>query len=503
MLRRIGSVFLIMVSLISAEITVTAGVDRNTVPINQTLTYTITVTGETNLPNLDIPAIQDFVVVGKSTSTQFQFINGQQSSSRGFIYELQPKKQGQAKIPALTFAIDGKQYQTNPLEITVSKPQDTQGQVRRQLFGFPEPGEAPVTGKVTLSKQSVYPGEKILVTALLQTDQQIYQGPVFAPLTGKGCVITPIDAQPQHVQAGYLVRSLVYAIDRKILLEPLLVQYQASPFSPVESKQLTAPSITVRALPNPPEEYSGAVGQFNWEVMLKSLPINTVGEAIACTITLHGQGNLDMVNELSLPSTENYSWTLDSLKDNSVGLKAERMYSYSCVPQEPGKIVLPKISFIYFDPGTSRYKVLQYALPVIQVKSSARRTLENPANQGLVIPWPLISVIGYVILALGFVTGAGLVWYTFNNQFIQRLRTLEKSKDFLRESKLLLHDYVWRMYRFNISGASVETLEKSLPARQKQEIIELIRLIETAAYSPQKPQGEIIKKLATIIKNLR
>ena len=80
--------------LYAADIEITTAVDRQTVPVNQTVQYTLAVDSAADIPGLNLPAMNDFVVVGQSSATQIQIVNGKQTGSRSYIYVLQPKQQG-------------------------------------------------------------------------------------------------------------------------------------------------------------------------------------------------------------------------------------------------------------------------------------------------------------------------------------------------------------------------------------------------------------------------
>ena len=111
---------------------VSAYFDRDTVYQGDTVNLTIEAKGQiqNSQPDLD-PLSKDFYVLGTSTKSQVQIINGRQSATTSWVVQLEPKHSGDIKIPALSVA-GGK---TAPLKLTVSsQPQAVARQRSEQLF---------------------------------------------------------------------------------------------------------------------------------------------------------------------------------------------------------------------------------------------------------------------------------------------------------------------------------------------------------------------------------
>ena len=92
---------LLIVSLVSADdLALTASVDRTTVGLEDQLTLTISASGSgfESLPEPELPALDNFDVLGshQSSSSQFSIVNGTVSSSKtiDFIYYLSPRQAG-------------------------------------------------------------------------------------------------------------------------------------------------------------------------------------------------------------------------------------------------------------------------------------------------------------------------------------------------------------------------------------------------------------------------
>ena len=103
-----------------AQSSITAEVDRTTLPADEQLSLTVTITGDAlSIPTPDLSRLTDFGVVGSSTSTQISIINGELTSQASFVYRLQPLRTGDLQIPALSVEIDDQIHTTEAINIKV------------------------------------------------------------------------------------------------------------------------------------------------------------------------------------------------------------------------------------------------------------------------------------------------------------------------------------------------------------------------------------------------
>ena len=94
------------------EASVTAELSPNPVGVDEQVSLTITVVGG-GAERPQIPKINGLKLVGgPSVSNQFQWINGQSSSSQSFTYVLLPEAEGTVKVPAIAVRANGKTYHT-------------------------------------------------------------------------------------------------------------------------------------------------------------------------------------------------------------------------------------------------------------------------------------------------------------------------------------------------------------------------------------------------------
>ncbi|MBU1076072.1 MAG: BatD family protein, partial [Spirochaetes bacterium] len=154
------SIILSSVNLIFAQdITVTATISSETAGIGEQLTYSIAASGGSgNLPQPKLPAMPEFKVYNSGTSSSFQFVNGQVSSSVTYNYTLIPVKEGTFTIGAAQISYNGKVYQTQPLTVKVIKGSQQAGQqqpktsVEERFFNQNQAGELFIRTIVNKSK---------------------------------------------------------------------------------------------------------------------------------------------------------------------------------------------------------------------------------------------------------------------------------------------------------------------------------------------------------------
>ncbi|MGH8460286.1 MAG: BatD family protein [Stenotrophobium sp.] len=151
----------------AAMAAVTASLDRNQVANGDTVQLTLEKDssggGEPDLG----PLKNDFDVLGTSSSSNIQFINGHMSAQRELQITLSPKRNGTLQIPPLSW--DGQQSQA--LTLTVATGATAGGQSGAAVSG----PAAHVFLTTTLDQKQPYVQAGVVLTVQLHTDQHLYQ----------------------------------------------------------------------------------------------------------------------------------------------------------------------------------------------------------------------------------------------------------------------------------------------------------------------------------------
>ena len=108
-----------------------AALDRTRIGANETLTLHLTAAGKpTGEPDLT-PLQQDFEVLGQSSGTRVNIVNGAMNQTRDWTLELAPRRTGRLQVPSLTLG----GQQTQPIAVEVVKAdQASPGDAPRSIF---------------------------------------------------------------------------------------------------------------------------------------------------------------------------------------------------------------------------------------------------------------------------------------------------------------------------------------------------------------------------------
>ncbi len=421
----------------AADTTFTAGVDKNTVALDDTVQYTLTVAGQSgSVPKPDLPKFTNLSVVSQGQSSNFSFVNGQMSSSVSFVYTLGPEKTGPAHIGSASLTIGGKTYTTEPISITVTKAEGkkTQPQSRpgiRSMFpGFPDdddffnsrlsrqaqPIKDPVKTELKASQTTVYVNQQIMLTFTFYRKANVYRVQYSPPDTkGFWDIKLPEDKNDREASLNG-VRYLAH--DLKTILFPTTagdftvgsatLNVQTDPFSAAQSMKTNA--IKIRVLPLPkegkPESFSGAVGDYQMDVSLKQSKIER-GQPVQLTAKIWGRGNIQTISEpvIALPQEfKKLSATgkEDTTKDSS-GLSGSKSFDIVLIPLKEGSFTLPPFEFSFFDPVKKQYRTLKSKELNLTISPSSTPLPEGyeksltgePAKKpvGIAIPWDKIKTV--------------------------------------------------------------------------------------------------------------
>lgn len=133
-------------------------------------------------------------------------------------------------------------------------------------------------------------------------------------------------------------------------------------------------TISVKALPIGPDGFKGAVGNYQLSVMMDRDSCRT-GEATVLRLKISGSGNLPVINAPVIDWPKGVESFEPKVKEDydplSVPLSGEKTFEYSFVPVHEGDLVIPPISFTYFDPTAKQYRGLNNPSFTVQVRKGS------------------------------------------------------------------------------------------------------------------------------------
>ncbi|HXV59869.1 MAG TPA: BatD family protein, partial [Vicinamibacteria bacterium] len=315
------------------DIDVQATVNASRIGVQDVLELTVSISGGGGGAEPELPAIDGFRVTGRSTSSQFQIVNGQMSSTRSFIYQLLPQKEGTFSIGAVAVESGGKTYRTDPITVEVVSgslaPRTSPGR-GSLLDPFPrrrpvQISEEDVFVRAEASKPSVYLGEQLVVTYRLYSrfvplGPEIEDDPALTgfwveevdlgqpsgerrTIEGKEFFTFPLKQRVLFpTKTGTLdVPPLTLSMAFRLSASDPFDAFFARASEPVTLR--TQPvSIEVRPLPvaGRGREFEGAVGEYRFSAELNKEEVRA-GDPVSLTFSIEGKGNLRVVKAPELP----------------------------------------------------------------------------------------------------------------------------------------------------------------------------------------------------------
>lgn len=385
--------------LLAADITFTTSASSTRVAVGEVFEVTFAV--NVNIQRFGPPAFEGFQVVGgPNQSSSMTSMNGVSSTSMSLGYDLVASKEGVYTIPGAVAIVDGKQYRSNSIKITVVK--GPPGGQRQGSSGSSGPAASNPDASFDISKRlfiravtdksNVYQGEKIGVTYKLYTNIDIVDNALDKLPDFNGFWSQEIKINTQNVEwtteifngARYNVAVLKKVIlfpERfgKLAVDPLamtfVVRQQVPSNDPLEQffggavkdvkyKIKSLPiSISVKPLPEAgkPEGFTGAVGNFAIASSIERSALKA-NEAVNYKLKISGSGNFKLLKTPQLTvatDIEKYDPKIDDqLTQNLEGVSGSREYTYLLIPRHEGSFKLAPFAFSYFNPATKKYVVL-------------------------------------------------------------------------------------------------------------------------------------------------
>ncbi|MFI8605361.1 BatD family protein [Cellulophaga baltica] len=381
------------------EVTFEMAVSKEKLGLNERLRVDFTMNRDGD--NFNPPDFEGFrVVMGPAQSIRNSWVNGVRSYSKSYSYTLMPTEKGTFTIGQASIIVDGKAYKSLTKKIEVSA-------------AVEDPNAPPSAESIAddnlhlvaeVSKSNPYLNEAVSVVYKLYVSNSIrvtnfrpIDSPKYNNFWSQDMPVQQYSAQ----QGTYEGKPYQYVILKRIVLypqktgkldiEPLSLDVSVEvptsrrdffgrPLYTATNKTVSAGgrTLNVKELPleGKPENFSGAVGKFDFSVTTSKKSLNA-SESLQASVKVNGSGNLKLFQlpEPNLPSAlEVYEPEFDeSIKTTIAGMQGSVKNNYTIVPSYKGKYPIPSISFSYFDPKTEKYISLASEQILINV-------IEGPSN---------------------------------------------------------------------------------------------------------------------------
>lgn len=381
-----------------AQVRFSATTERTIVTMGEQIVITATLVSSKKIGAIPVPQVspvEGFSLLKtdsrQSTSSSIQIINGRATQKNEihtqFYYVITPKSTGSFVFPSLKVEINGTVYQTDPISFKVTD----------------EPVQNPaIKVSLLLNKKTLYVGEQAMLTlkvvqkANSPTEVRNSFMPVLEKLEeafGKNFSLsrlfsTQITTASERINGEiYNTYSLKYSVfpvsAGKFEIPAVPFEYQElrrsqrrriDPFfddffdmnffgggvqAVPKNAHSNSLSITVKPLPPAPAGFSGAVGKFSIEAVTDHQEV-PAGEALTLKVTVRGSTRPADMGDVILPKLDDcevFKPERQVYSDTGAnGISARKFYKYLLIPRQEGTLVIPPVTFPYFDPQTGTFK---------------------------------------------------------------------------------------------------------------------------------------------------
>ena len=376
--------------------------------------------------DLRAPEFTDFDYIAgpyTSQSSSTSFVNGKRTSSftLTYTYTLMASKEGTFTIPPATIKVDGEQYTSNGVRISVlppdqpanasaaSQPTSNSGSGQTAKGGQTSNSTSDLSSNIFMrtlvSKTKVHEQEAILLSyklyfagvdvAQLTNNTRL---PEFKGFLKQELEMGEIQTELEHYngrnyQTAVLYRTLLFpqrsgdiTIDPAQFEALLRVQNRAQVRSIFDdffnsyttaTKALTSPGVTIHvsALPaGKPMGFSGGVGQFNISSAISSTDLQA-NEAVTLMLTIQGAGNMKLLKTPAVDWPEGFEVydpkVTNNFRNSTSGVSGTKTIEYLAIPRAGGTYAIPPIQFSYYDTQADDYKTLTTPEYTLHIARSA------------------------------------------------------------------------------------------------------------------------------------
>ena len=365
--------------------------------------------------DLRVPEFIDFDYMAgpfTSQSSSTSFVNGKRTSTftLTYTYTLMANKEGNFTIQPATIKVDGTEYTSNGVRITVL-PQDqapSGSAINGSTNSVGAAGQQASSVnaenlflRTLVSKTKVHEQEVVLLTYKLyfaNVDVAQFTNntrlPEFKGFLKQDLEMGEIQTELEHYngrnyQTAVLYRTLLFPQrSGDIVIDPaqfeavLRVRNRAQVRSIFDdffdsyttaTKVLAAPGVTIHVSSLPtgkPVGFSGGVGRFSISSTISDVQLQA-NEAVTLTLVIQGAGNMKLLKTPVVDWPEGFEVydpkVTNNFKNTIAGVSGTKVVEYLAIPRAGGTYVIPPVLFSYYDVEEDAYRTLtteEYTLTI-------------------------------------------------------------------------------------------------------------------------------------------
>jgi hypothetical protein len=360
--------------------------------VGERLVLTIAITGASEVRDPDLGDLDGFRLEHSSRSQSINMVNFKVTRSLNLQYVLTAIKEGDYELGPFAVSTGKESYVTDAVKVQVVKGQAPQGG-QADTRQVDEKDLVKVSASVDRTR--AYVGQQITHTVKFAYRVRMLSSPQYVPaehtgfwfeeLGSTGPEVEVIDGVQYYVirlrTAYFPISSGNFTIGKSGIR--YVIQdtdpFDRDPFSIFgrdpfgrrgrEAVGETRP-VDIEVLPLPeegrPEDFTGAVGQFDMSVTPSSRTLRT-GESLTLSVKISGRGDIKSIRDLALPEFEDFRVFAPKARESAdvqrLRVGGVKTFDLVLVPQRPGSFTLDGFTFSYFDPELGEY-ITEVADPI-------------------------------------------------------------------------------------------------------------------------------------------
>ena len=412
LVRNVTILILALNSLfLSAQVKFDASVSKTKLGLNERLRVDFVM--NQNGDNFSPPDFENFQIIGgPNQSIKTSYVNGERSFSKTYSYFLQPLKKGSIRIKQASIEIDGEEYKSLPIEVLITDSVSQPSESVTQYYNDDD-----IELRALISKGSPYLNEPITVIyklyykapinisdaretetpnykdfwsqtikiPQLKVQREIYKGQNYNVVEWRKVVLYPQKSGQLEISPLSLNLVLDVPTDKRDFFGNVIYD-QTSQFISTGMRR-----ITVKDLPlnNKPSSFTGAVGQFEFDVILNKSSLRAT-ESFQAELKVKGEGNLKLFDlpDLLVPSSMELfePQREESINTNLSGMSGSVTKLFTVIPRFQGSFPIEEVEFSYFDPQLESYKTLKSPRLTVDVFDGPTIANSSSNNTNVITP---------------------------------------------------------------------------------------------------------------------
>lgn len=419
--------------------------------------------------------VGDAPVVGQSSSSSrnLSMINGKVTSEQSVTKVIQFVPEQNMTIPSYTVTIDGKQFETETIDIKVVKASRA-ASTSNGIFSL----------EMKASKEKVMVGESFMVTVYfsLRNDVRLSEEVQYSQPDLSAFISMQDKEQNAYIQGNYQVQEIRYIVtpqhEGNFTINPATARVALPDRSRRDIFGMTFGSVWKQGISNslqievlPQEQESDLIGSFTLDAKLDNQEVKA-NKPVNLTVKIEGKGNLE---GFEFPKYEIDGVTVYSdeakVDTNVVGGELYSIYTKSFAFISENDFTIPEKNFTMLDTKDQKIKSLGVGSYDIKIKKSETTTQVDTKTHGVVQTKtePVttkqedtvekrveVTNITWWMLAAAFISGM-IVMYLL--QFLPKLKSTQGSP--YKESEALKV-----LYAHMSEDEAVEVMVRKLYARK-------------------------------------